>query len=101
MSRTTARSFLWFWVFLLVALSFPLQVYAGSPLPSLLPYGLIAIALGLSRGQTNQILNFIDGKRSIPVIRAQVEAWTGEPLFMDRLLEYLGILEEVGWIEIG
>jgi hypothetical protein len=58
-------------------------------------------ALGLSRGQTSQILNFIDGKRSIPVIRSRVEAWTGEPLSMDRLLDYLGILEEVGWVEIG
>lgn len=38
-----AKSILWFFVMLFSALSFPMQVYADSPYPSLLPYIIIAL----------------------------------------------------------
>ena len=44
-SLGSLRSASWFAVAVLIAMSFPLQVYAGSPMPSLLPYGVIALLL--------------------------------------------------------
>ena len=40
---TSVKSFLWFFSILLLVFSFPLQVYAGSPYPSLLPYLVIGL----------------------------------------------------------
>lgn len=40
---TTIKAMLWFCFTLLLVLSFPLQVYTGSPYPSLLPYGLVGL----------------------------------------------------------
>lgn len=54
--------------------------------------------LGLSRGQTSQILNFVNGERSVAEIRDGAYAWTGEPLSLDQVSGYLQILEEVGWV---
>jgi hypothetical protein len=42
------KSLLWFVTTLSIVLSFPLQVYAGNPYPSLIPYLLIAIILALT-----------------------------------------------------
>lgn len=42
---TMVKSRLWFCVILLLALSFPLQVYFNSPYPSLLPYFLIMLII--------------------------------------------------------
>ncbi len=42
---TKIRNALWFWIFLTVALAFPLQVYSQSPYPSLIPYVLIILTL--------------------------------------------------------
>jgi hypothetical protein len=56
--------------------------------------------LGLSRNQTTQILNFINGERSVGEIRDRVAAWTGEPLTVDQVKGYLDILEAVGWVVV-
>jgi uncharacterized Ntn-hydrolase superfamily protein len=56
--------------------------------------------LGLSRNQTTQILNFVDGERSVLAIRNGVAAWTGEALSTGQVADYLEILEEVGWVEL-
>ena len=57
--------------------------------------------LGLSRGQTTQILNFVNGERSVVAIRNGVAAWTGEDLTVGQVADYLRILAEVGWLELG
>lgn len=57
-------------------------------------------ALRLGREQTTQILNFIDGGRSVAEIRDRVAAWTGEPLTLEQVSGYLEILEEVGWVVV-
>lgn len=57
-------------------------------------------ALGLSRGQATQILNFVDGKRSVADILGWVRGVTGEPTTLEQVEGYLGILREVGWIEM-
>ena len=57
--------------------------------------------IGLSRNQTTQVLNFVNGKRSVLAIRNGVAAWTGEELSVGRVADYLEILEEVGWVEMG
>ena len=57
-------------------------------------------ALGLSRNQTAQIQNFIDGKRAVPDILWWVRGVTAEPTTLDQVAGYLRILQEVGWIEM-
>jgi len=56
--------------------------------------------VGLSRGQTTQILNFVNGERSVLAIRNGVAAWTGEGLTVGQVADYLEILVEVGWVEL-
>ena len=56
--------------------------------------------LGLSRAQTTQIVNFINGKRPATEILYRVRGVTGEDLTLAQLQGYLGILEEVGWITL-
>ena len=51
------KNLLWFFAVLLVALSFPIQVYTDSPYPSLLPYllvGGILLLQSLSSGRLNR-----------------------------------------------
>ncbi len=55
-------------------------------------------ALGLTNGQMTQILNFVDGRRSLGEIVVRVRAATGEPLSVAQAARYLEILQEVGWI---
>ncbi|HDY87946.1 MAG TPA: hypothetical protein ENH82_07525, partial [bacterium] len=45
---TTIKSLLWFCAILLLVFSFPMQVYANNPYPSLLPYLLIGLIVMLS-----------------------------------------------------
>lgn len=45
---TTVKSVLWFCITLLLALSFPMQVYFRNPYPSLLPYFLIVFVILLT-----------------------------------------------------
>jgi hypothetical protein len=42
------KCLLWFCAVLLTALAYPIQVYTSSPYPSLLPYALIGIVMGLT-----------------------------------------------------
>jgi aminopeptidase YwaD len=57
-------------------------------------------ALGLSRAQETQVLNFINGKRSVGSILFWVRGVTGQDLALEQLTGYLRILEEVGWIRM-
>jgi hypothetical protein len=54
--------------------------------------------LGLGRNQTTQILNFVNGERSVLTIRNRVAAWTGGDLSTNQVQAYLEILREVGWV---
>lgn len=56
--------------------------------------------IGLSNAQTQQILNYINGNRSILTIRNRVAAWTGEDLSVSQVARYLELLEEIGWVEL-
>ena len=56
--------------------------------------------VGLSNGQTQQILNYVNGQRSVLAIRNRVAAQTGEEIAVDQVAQYLEILEEIGWIEL-
>jgi hypothetical protein len=55
---------------------------------------------GLSNAQTQQILNFVDGRRSVLTIRNRVAAWMGVDLTVTQVARYLAILEEIGWVEL-
>jgi hypothetical protein len=57
--------------------------------------------LGLSPNQTEQVLNFVNGRRSAAEILNRVRGVTGEPLTLGQLRGYLEVLEEVGWISLG
>lgn len=57
--------------------------------------------LGLSRAQTNEILNWVNGERSVLDIRDGVAAWTGSELTATQVADYLDILEGVGWVEMN
>jgi hypothetical protein len=54
--------------------------------------------MGLERNQTSQILNFINGERSVAEIRNRVAALTGDELQSQQVWDYLQLLEAVGWI---
>jgi hypothetical protein len=56
--------------------------------------------IGLDRRQTSQILNFIDGERSVVEIRNRVAALTGDELRSQQVWDYLQLLEAVGWIVV-
>ena len=71
----------------------PMQEYLTAN-PTALP------DLGLSRNQATQIQNFVNGKRSITEILYWVRGVTGEPLTLEQVEGYLGILAEVSWITL-
>lgn len=54
--------------------------------------------LGLSSAQTRQILNFVNGRRSIAEISSRVTTATDEDLDMTRVARYLSVLEAAGWV---
>jgi len=56
--------------------------------------------IGLSNAQTQQILNYIGGERSILAIRNRVAAWNGEDISVAQVARYLSILDEIGWVEL-
>ncbi len=56
--------------------------------------------IGLDNAQTSQILNYINGERSILTIRNRVVARTGSPLSVSTVARYLEILEEIGWVRL-
>ncbi|MCJ7682212.1 MAG: hypothetical protein MUP70_15915, partial [Candidatus Aminicenantes bacterium] len=53
---------------------------------------------GLNRAQRRAVLNYINGRRPIDMIRAYVIAETRQPLSRDRLVHYLDLLKKIGWI---
>lgn len=53
---------------------------------------------GLRGNQTSQILNFVNGERSVQEIRDRVAAITGTDLQAGQVLAYLRILREAGWV---
>ncbi len=56
--------------------------------------------LGLDRNLPGQIQGFVNGKRSVTEILWWVRGVTGEEVTLEQVLGYLGILREVGWIEM-
>ena len=56
--------------------------------------------VGLSNNQTRQILNYVNGQRSVFAIMKRVAAATGERITVNQVAGYLDILEEIGWIEM-
>ncbi len=56
--------------------------------------------IGLSNAQTSQIMNYVNGRRSILTIRNRVAGWTGEHISVDQVALYLGVLGEIGWVEL-
>ncbi len=68
---TSVKSFLWFCTLLLVTLSFPMQVYAKSPFPAILPYllvGLIACMTLLSGRNSFSIGRVVNRNRNIDLM---------------------------------
>ncbi|MCJ7679350.1 MAG: M28 family peptidase [Candidatus Aminicenantes bacterium] len=53
---------------------------------------------GLNRAQRRAVLNYINGRRPIDMIRTYVIAETRQPLNRDRLVHYLDLLKKIGWI---
>ena len=53
---------------------------------------------GLNRAQRRAVLNYINGWRSVDVILSCVIAETRRPLTRARLVRYLDLLKEIGWI---
>jgi hypothetical protein len=56
--------------------------------------------LGLNSGQTREILNFVNGQRSVTEIRNRVAAVAGDELTIEQVVGYLKILRDVGWIVV-
>jgi len=56
--------------------------------------------IGLDNAQTQQIMNFINGERSVFTIRNRVAAATGGDLSVAQVARYVDILAEIGWVEI-
>lgn len=83
--RVTLKALLWFCATLLTAWSFPLQVYANSPIPSLLPYSLIAIIL---------MVTAFSRKREIS--HGIFPRWRGNIGIMIRIYVFL-VLLNTGW----
>jgi len=54
--------------------------------------------IGLRGNQTSQILNFVNGERSVAEIRNRVAAVTGTELSAGQVLAYLTILRDAGWV---
>ena len=54
----------------------------------------------MNRDQTQGILNFVNGERSVTEIRNRVAAMVGDDLSIEQVVAYLRILREVGWIVV-
>ncbi len=54
--------------------------------------------LKMNSTQRRMILNYINGKRSIPEIRKWVMAETEKDLELSNMVRYLGIMKSIGWI---
>ena len=56
-------------------------------------------SLGLTPALAGAVLNFVNGRRSVPEIRRWVVLETGQPVTLAAVAGYLDILRRVGWIE--
>jgi hypothetical protein len=56
--------------------------------------------LGLNRNQSQGILNFVNGERSVTDIRNRVAAMAGDDLTIQQVVGYLTILRDAGWIVV-
>jgi aminopeptidase YwaD len=54
--------------------------------------------LKLDRTQQRAVLNYINGRRSVTEIRNWAMAETGRDLDLEKLLDYIGYLEQIDWI---
>jgi len=54
--------------------------------------------LELNSAQTRQILDFLNGERSVTEIRNHAAAATGTDIGIEQVVRYLAMLEAVGWI---
>jgi len=54
--------------------------------------------IGLTNAQTQQILNHVDGRRSVLDIRNRVAGVLAQDLAVGRVAQYLEVLEEAGWV---
>jgi len=54
----------------------------------------------LGDAQTQQIMNYINGERSVLTIRNRVAAVTGGDLSVAQVARYVEILAEIGWIQL-
>jgi hypothetical protein len=62
--------------------------------------GILA-ELALSNNETSQIMNYVNGERSVLTIRNRVMARTGSSaLSVGQVARYLEILEEIGWVRL-
>ncbi len=55
-------------------------------------------ALGLTPPQASAILNWVNGRRSVALIRRNVSAERGEDVSVEAVAGYLEILKTVGWV---
>jgi aminopeptidase YwaD len=60
------------------------------------PDAVRAIALGW--GERRALVDFIDGRRSVAVIRARAEAETGTDIPLDKAVAYIEMLKDIGWL---
>jgi hypothetical protein len=56
--------------------------------------------IGLSNAQSRQVMNYINGNRSILTIRNRVAGGAGENISVIQVARYVRILEEIGWVEV-
>jgi hypothetical protein len=56
--------------------------------------------IGLSGGATSQIMNYVNGERSVLTIRDRVAAQTRSNITVMQVARYLEILEEIGWVRL-
>lgn len=55
---------------------------------------------GLAPAQATTVLNYVNGQRTLQQIRNAVAAETGQELTLEAVASYLGLLNEVGWVEL-
>ncbi len=57
--------------------------------------------LKITAAQSRAVLNFIDGRRTLPVIRRSAEAETGTDIDFREFLRFIDFLKAVDWIVLG
>jgi hypothetical protein len=57
--------------------------------------------LDLDEAATREILNYVNGRRSILAIRDRVAGWLARDLSLEQVSGYLEALEEIGWVTLS